>query len=276
LTSTLAVTQKKQNKTTKTLRIDAQTASFVTIVIHHLLLTLAFPLFRPLSALGLLIPARQTNPAFLGARFDEIGVAADAISRGDRTGGEPAEPLVPAFRADLGVGIERRRRSVAAAAAAVDDQVAELLLGVVAMTARFGAQTSHVLATFASIILLGKVACPGEVGLRIVILARLLRAVILGRTFALTLMVDVARIFTFRLSVALGIAFVQNVDNLCVLKGQMFLSGVADGKLVVLISREDREVSGVAECEIAVVHDGAEVVRNASGIRFSLDVEVRL
>jgi len=99
---------------------------------------------------------------------------------------------------------------------------------------------------------------------------------ILGRTLARAFVVDVARLFAARLGGTFRVALVEQINDFGILEGQVLLSRIADGELIVLISGKNGEMRVVAEGQIAVMHDGAKIVVDSSGIGFLLDFEVDL
>ena len=120
--------------------INAKLAGFVTIGVHHGLVALAFAFGSPFVTFGFPVAAGQADAAFLRTRRRQMEVGADAVAGGHGARHEAAEPIIAAFRAEFCVGIESRRGTfVAAVTVAPDQQIAQHIFGVGAMTARFRA-----------------------------------------------------------------------------------------------------------------------------------------
>jgi len=149
---------------------------------------------------------------------------------------------------------------------------------VFAVSARLGAKSRHVVATFASVVLLGEFAGVEEIRPRVIILAGFLRAVVLRRTLARAFMVDVTRFFARGpFHVALPVAFVQQIHGFGVFERQrLFPFRIADRELIILIFGDDGEISGDGEGVRTVMHDGAIIVSQAAGVRVALNVEIEL
>jgi len=117
------------------------------------------------------------------------------------------------------------------------------------------------------------------VRITVVVFARFLGAFIGGlRTFTLAFMVDIARRGASRVCFAVGIAFVHQIDNFCIGECQgvamTLRSRISDGKLVILVASQNRELAIGRKRRVSVMHDRAEVVFNTKRIRISLLVKV--
>jgi len=113
-----------------------------------------------------------------------------------------------------------------------------------------------------------------------VIFAGLLRAFVLWfGTFALAFMIDVTRSITLVLRcLTMRVALVHDINDLGIGEGQRITMTlrprVSDGELIVLVPRQNGELAVTGESCISVVHDRAEIVFHAEGIRVSLLMEV--
>jgi len=114
----------------------------------------------------------------------------------------------------------------------------------------------------------------------VIIFARLLGTFVLrSGTFALAFMIDVTGSITLVLRcLTMRVALVHDINDLGIGEGQRITMtlrpGISNRELIVLVPRQNGELAIAGESCISVVHDRAEIVFHAEGIRVSLLMEV--